>query len=166
MSKNRGKVGRNKASEVLDESVQNMDSDLNNVLSQLAAGMVGLQKSFEGLSLLVRESGDRKEKEAPIVNKVDHSYIYIWKELGGVYKKIEKAIFGSRRSGGSKIGLAISCLRGTAADWAAIKENCLTSFEDFETAFINRYWGIDKQRDLYSNLCYGRYENGSRADYF
>nr|CAI5859444.1 unnamed protein product [Callosobruchus analis] len=158
-----------------------MDSDLNNVLSQLAAGMVGLQKSFEGLSLLVRESGDRKEKEAPIVNKVDHSYIYIWKELGGnqvvfgpggkthpqaFIKKLKKLFLEAGVPEDQKIGLAISCLRGTAADWAAIKENCLTSFEDFETAFINRYWGIDKQRDLYSNLCYGRYENGSRADYF
>nr|CAI5818914.1 unnamed protein product [Callosobruchus analis] len=143
--------------------------------------MVGLQKSFEGLSLLVRESGDRKEKEAPIVNKVDHSYIYIWKELGGnqvvfgpggkthpqaFIKKLKKLFLEAGVPEDQKIGLAISCLRGTAADWAAIKENCLTSFEDFETAFINRYWGIDKQRDLYSNLCYGRYENGSRADYF
>lgn len=58
-----------------------------------------------------------------------------------------------------KLGLVLTCLKGTAADWASIKEK---SFDDFETAFVSRFWGVDKQRDLFLKLNYGQFEGGSR----
>nr|CAH7745333.1 unnamed protein product [Callosobruchus chinensis] len=64
-----------------------------------------------------------------------------------------------------RVGLAISCLRGTAADWASIKEDSFPTFTDFEHAFIKRYWGMTKQRDLFLNLSDGRHESGSLSEY-
>nr|CAH7765237.1 unnamed protein product [Callosobruchus chinensis] len=182
MSINRSKTKKNTSTKVSDEPVanSNMESELNNVLSQLAAGMIGLQKSFEGLSMLVKEKGDNKKphcsNESP-----DSSFIYIWKELGGNHnvfspggrthpqafiKKLKKLFFGAGVPENHRVGLAISGLRGTAADWASIKEDSFPTFTDFEHAFIERYWGMAKQRDLFLNLSYGRHESGSLSKYF
>nr|CAI5868790.1 unnamed protein product [Callosobruchus analis] len=65
-----------------------------------------------------------------------------------------------------KIGLALTCLRGSAADWASIKEASFTSYSIFREMFINRFWGVDRQRDLFLHLSYGKFESGSRAEYF
>nr|CAH7762550.1 unnamed protein product [Callosobruchus chinensis] len=182
MSINRSKTKKNTSTKVSDEPVANtnMESELNNVLSQLAAGMIGLQKSFEGLSMLVKEKGDNKKphcsNESP-----DSSFIYIWKELGGNHnafspgcrthpqafiKKLKKLFLDAGVPENHRVGLAISCLRGTAADWASIKEDSFPTFTDFEHAFIEQYWGMAKQRDLFLNLSYGRHESGSLSEYF
>ncbi|CAH1969479.1 unnamed protein product [Acanthoscelides obtectus] len=136
MSKKSG-AQKNKSTEVLDDFSGNMDSELNSVLSQLAAGMIGLQKSFEGLSMIVKGGSDKKdvcsESKAP-----DHNFIYIWNELGGndvvfspegrkhpqaYIKKLKKLFLDAGVPDSHKIGLAVSCLRGTAVDWAAMKED-------------------------------------------
>nr|CAH7758347.1 unnamed protein product [Callosobruchus chinensis] len=57
-----------------------------------------------------------------------------------------------------KVSLAVTCLKGTAADWAAIEEQIFTFFTAFEQMF--RFWGVDKQRDLFLQLNYGHYELG------
>lgn len=64
------------------------------------------------------------------------------------------------------MGLAVGGMKGSAADWALIKEAYFQNFEEFERAFCDRFWGVDKQRDLYLQLNYGRYDRGSRSEYF
>nr|CAI5822142.1 unnamed protein product [Callosobruchus analis] len=170
------------ASKNTSSKMAEQGSDLNDVLSQLATGMLSLQKSFESLAILVNRGPDNSGTS----NKNDlqypsNSYILLWKELGGpsicytpngklhpeaFIRRLKKIFLEAGVPESHKISLAISCFRGTASDWASIKENSFVSFDDFEIAFISRFWNIEKQRDLYLNLCYGRYENGSRSEYF
>lgn len=65
-----------------------------------------------------------------------------------------------------KVNLAVNCLKGAAADWVAIKESSFIKYTDFVKAFKNIYWGLDKQRELFLEIKYGRYETGKRSDYF
>ncbi|XP_074038933.1 uncharacterized protein [Leptinotarsa decemlineata] len=57
-----------------------------------------------------------------------------------------------------------------AADWATIQEGTWNNFEDFKRAFKERFWGVEKQRDLFLEMNYGKFQEGtrgeSRADYF
>nr|CAH7717818.1 unnamed protein product [Callosobruchus chinensis] len=156
-------------------------TDLNNILTQLAAGMVSLQKSVEALSVSVH---DQKEKTVSHVGKVEDtkSYISNFKDLGGsnlsfnpqgrfhpmtFLKKLKRTLIDSGVPEPYKVSLAVSCLKGMAADWAGIKEQSFTSFSAFEQLFIARFWGVDKQRDLFLQLNYGHYEpGGSRSEYF
>ncbi|KAG5883308.1 hypothetical protein JTB14_008595 [Gonioctena quinquepunctata] len=51
-----------------------------------------------------------------------------------------------------KKGLALACLKGTAADWGSIKEDSFTTYEDFEKTFKDRFWGVEKQSEYFLNL--------------
>ncbi|KAG5866992.1 hypothetical protein JTB14_028181 [Gonioctena quinquepunctata] len=62
-----------------------------------------------------------------------------------------------------KKGLALACLKGTAADWGSIKGDSFTTYEDFGKALIDRFWGVEKQRELFLELTYGRFESGQAA---
>ncbi|KAG5892733.1 hypothetical protein JTB14_001104 [Gonioctena quinquepunctata] len=62
-------------------------------------------------------------------------------------------------------GLALACLKGAAADWGSIKEDSFTTYEDFEKAFKDRFWGVEKQRKHFLELTYGRFESGNRSEY-
>lgn len=112
---------------------------------------------------------------------VDRSYIANFKELGGnnlmfypntkmhpmlFLKKLNKMFCDAGVPDDNKVGLAISCLRGIAADWALIKEDLFSCYRDFETAFIDKFWGVEKQRNLVLELNYGQFEGNCRADYF
>nr|CAH7758418.1 unnamed protein product [Callosobruchus chinensis] len=156
-------------------------TELNNILTQLAAGMVSLQKSVEALSVSVH---DQKEKTVSHVGKVEDtkSYISNFKDLGGsnlsfnpqgrfhpmtFLKKLKRTLIDSGVPEPYKVSLAVPCLKGMAADWAGIKEQSFTSFSAFEQLFIARFWGVDRQRDLFLQLNYGHYEpGGSRSEYF
>lgn len=124
---------------------------------------------------------DRSSKSHYNVTPRDRSYLLNWRELGGnnlTYypnSKVHPMTFLNKLSSifneagvpeECRKGLALSCLRGTAADWGALKESTFTTFLDFENAFKNRFWSTDKQRDLFLDLCYGKCESGNRAEYF
>nr|CAH7716433.1 unnamed protein product [Callosobruchus chinensis] len=81
-------------------------------------------------------------------------------------KKLERLLNEAGVPEGGKLILALGCLRGSAAEWAEIKEDSFRSFVDFVEAFKNRYWGVDEQRSLFYEIKYGKFESGSRADYF
>nr|CAH7765636.1 unnamed protein product [Callosobruchus chinensis] len=158
------------------------------MLQQLAAGMVQLTTTVN----ILAQSIDNKEgkshaasqaaaKEGHVAILSDKSYITSWKELGGTniaftpggkmhpmafLRLIEKIFQETGVPEQRKIGLAITCLRGSATDWASIKEKSFTSYGIFREMFINRFWGVDKQRDLFLHLNYGKFESGSRAEYF
>lgn len=65
-----------------------------------------------------------------------------------------------------QVGLIINTLRGSAADWAVLKESSFKNVDDFKNAFMKRYWNAEQERETFLNLKYGRYEKGNRADYF
>ncbi|XP_074026872.1 uncharacterized protein [Leptinotarsa decemlineata] len=126
-------------------------------------------------------SVDSRQTEIQIATVKDRNYISNWKELRGTnlvfyqntkfhpmafLKKLNKIFIEAGVPDDCKLGLAVTCLRGAAADWIAIKESSFNSFQDFTTAFTDRFWSVDKQRDLVLDLHYGRYESGSRSDYF
>nr|CAI5855734.1 unnamed protein product [Callosobruchus analis] len=154
------------------------DVGINDVLKQLVAGMVHLQKSVESLSLCVQQGMEPGENKSQVV---DRSYLVIWKELGGYnlsfnpngklhptafLKKIKKLFDEAGVPEQSKVSLVVACMKGAAADWAAIKEPSLDTFAKFERDFIARFWGLNAQRELFLELNYGKYEMGSRAEYF
>lgn len=116
-----------------------------------------------------------------IPKKNNRSYISNWRELGGgnlvfypnakvhpmvSLKKLNKLFEDAGVPQSARCSLAINSLRGAAADWAEIKEHIFITFDDFEGAFKEKYWGVEKQRELYLDISYGRFENGSRAEYF
>nr|CAH7729530.1 unnamed protein product [Callosobruchus chinensis] len=178
---------KRKSKQASDENVNN-SLDVQDMLQQLAAGMVQLTTT---VNILV-QSIDNKEgkshaasqaaaKEGHVAILSDKSYITSWKELGGTniaftpggkmhpmafLRRIEKIFQEAGVPEQRKIGLAITCLRGSATDWASIKEKSFTSYGIFREMFINRFWGVDKQRDLFLHLNYGKFESGSRAEYF
>lgn len=65
-----------------------------------------------------------------------------------------------------KVGLAVACLRQSAADWALAKEGTFINFNIFVEAFKKQYWNADKERELFYDIRYGKFKTGSRADYF
>nr|CAI5858890.1 unnamed protein product [Callosobruchus analis] len=154
------------------------DVGINDVLKQLVAGMVHLQKSVESLSLCVQQGMEPGENKSQVV---DRSYLVIWKELGGYklsfnpkgklhptafLKKIKELFDEAGVPEQSKVSLVVACMKGAAADWAAIKETSLDTFAKFKRDFIARFWGLNAQRELFLELNYGKYEMGSRVEYF
>nr|CAI5833877.1 unnamed protein product [Callosobruchus analis] len=143
--------------------------------------MVNLQKAVEKLSIHVGESKTTDVTSNLVSNVPDRSYIANWRELGGnniiftpqgrlhpkaFLKKIKKVFEEAGVPTDNRVGLAVSCLKGAAADWAEAKEDTFGNFEEFQRAFIARFWGVDKERDLYLHLCYGKFERGSLSEYF
>nr|CAH7754582.1 unnamed protein product [Callosobruchus chinensis] len=138
--------------------------------------MVHLQKSVETLSLCVQKGVETSECKTS-----DRSHIANWKELGGnnlslnpqgklhpksFIKKVKRLFEEAGVPEQSKVGLVVSCMKGTAADWAANKVSCFDTFEHFVNDFIGRFWGVNAQRELFLELNYGKFEVGSRAEYF
>lgn len=161
---------------------------LDKILAELASGITGLQRAVDNLTIRnERVHEDIICMEDPIninpniVYSVDRSYISNFKELGGgnilffpcgklhpkaFLRKIKKTFDDAGVPEQYKLGLVLPCLKDTAADWAAIKESTFANFDDFEDAFINRFWGVEKQQDLFLKLSYGKYQLGSRSEYF
>lgn len=169
---------------VNDEPRQNSTLDLSSILDQISH----LQKTVDLLAKTVTQTpqtvctNDNISNSSGMTPTLEsRSYISHWKELGGssllffpdgklhpmnFLKKLKKIFEEAGVPETQKIGLATACMKGAAADWVLFKESSFKSFADFETAFCNRFWGVDKQRDLFLNLNYGRYESGSRSEYF
>lgn len=178
-------------SSMLRNNVNNpSSSELGSILAELAAGISSLQQTMNNLSVnnnAVNNVVNAESQEATGAKSsttsfpLDRSYIVNFKELGGsnvlffpngklhpvlFLKKLKKIFEEAGVPDQHKLGLVMPCLKDTAADWAAIKESSFQSFADFEVAFLNRFWGVDKQRDLFLQINYGKYERGSQADYF
>nr|CAH7738807.1 unnamed protein product [Callosobruchus chinensis] len=173
----------------LDQCEQNVSSntdvDLTNVVVSLSEDLRRMQMTLASLTNTVRDQHQRMQNQSPPRNQafVDSGrhYINSWKDLGGYnlsfapggllhpmnfLKKLERLLNEAGVPEGGKLILALGCLRGSAAEWAEIKEDSFRSFVDFVEAFKNRYWGVDEQRSLFYEIKYGKFESGSRADYF
>ncbi|KAG5879511.1 hypothetical protein JTB14_004736 [Gonioctena quinquepunctata] len=149
-------------------NVDNIERRTKVVDNEAPTSMPGQQNIQQNVSSMI-----------PITN--DRRYIKNWSGLGGSNltfypnSKMHPMIFLNKlnnilREAGvpdeCKKGLALACLKGTAADWGSIKEDSFTTYEDFEKAFKDRFWGVEKQRELFLELTYGRFESGNRSEYF
>lgn len=166
---------------------------LSMVLDKIVTDIDKLRRAVNDLTVKQNsENGNVREnvpqaataREEITINKqniIDRSYIINFKELGGnnlhfsptgkinpkaFLKKISKIFDEAGVPDRHKLGLVLPCLKGTAADWVSIKESAFTTFDDFEVAFLNRFWGVDKQRDLFLEISYGKFESGNRSEYF
>lgn len=110
-----------------------------------------------------------------------YDYISRWKELGGgqltfvvngsthpliFLKKLEEMFADAGVPDEKKVALAVACLRGTASDWGQVKNSQFTSFDKFKEFFLNRYWGVEEERNLFFKIKFGKFVNGNMAEYF
>lgn len=167
--------------------VSNLQKTLNGLsLNRDVTGAASIHRSNAGAgsdSACAVDSSPLVDRNSSACSNssVDRGYIYNFKELGGnnvsffpngklhpiaFLRKIKNIFSEAGVPERHKLGLVLTCLKGTAADWASIKEKTFLSFDDFETAFVSRFWGVDKQRDLFLKLNYGQFEGGSRSEYF
>nr|CAH7735348.1 unnamed protein product [Callosobruchus chinensis] len=149
--------------------------DLEKIVESLAQSMVQMQVSISNLAVTLQNQNESRINQNVVRSKGDaivgKQYISLWKDLGGgnvcfypggslhpmqFLNKIEKLFYGAGVSEDAKVGLAISCLRQSAADWAMNKEKY-----DFLREFRERYWNSEHERTLYYDIKYG----GNRGDY-
>lgn len=171
--------GKNKETVTMNQSQTDQSSDLESIISQLATNMLQLQETVGVLAAKVQSKSDDNKTEC-VDNK---NYILHWRELGGpnitfnpsntgnihpmvFLKKLLNTFNDAGVPEQNRVSFALSCLRGHASEWAQIKEGSFTDFGVFETAFQNRFWGVEKQRELYLHLHYGKHDRGSMSDYF
>lgn len=122
----------------------------------------------------------RRESQSNNMN-MNRSYLTVWKEIGGnalhftpggslhpvaFIKKLSEFFLEAEVPESRRVSLAVAALRGSAAAWGQVKEPDLRSFADFDRAFVNRYWSVEIERETFTKLKFGAYENGSKADYF
>nr|CAH7749729.1 unnamed protein product [Callosobruchus chinensis] len=173
----------------LDQCEQNVSSntdvDLTNVVVSPSEDLRKMQMTLASLTNTVRDQHQRMQNQSPPWNQASvdtgRHYVNLWKDLedynlsfapGGLLhpmnflKKLERLLNEAGVPEGGKLNLALGCFRGSAAEWAEIKEDSFRSFVDFVEAYKNRYWGVDEQRSLFYEIKYGKFESGSRADYF
>ncbi|KAG5864530.1 hypothetical protein JTB14_027728 [Gonioctena quinquepunctata] len=158
--------------------IGDLDSNLDlesSILQKLPLGITGLQQTVSNLAAEVDNIERRTEvvdNEAPTYSA---GYIKNWSGLGGsnltfyLNSKMHPMIFLNKlntilREAGvpdeCKKGLASASLKGKSADWGSIKEDSFTTYEDFQKAFKDRFWGVEKQREHSLELTYGRFESG------
>lgn len=176
-----------KAKRKMSLSELESDSDgakVEAMLDKLTLGMLQLQQVVSDLS--AKSLKDSSLENSGCSSGCGHSmesrsYIVNWRELGGgnlyfnpncklhpkaFLNKLKKLFDEAGVPESSHVGLAVGCLRGSAADWGVVRESSFTTFKEFEVSFLNRYWDTERQRDLYMELNYGRFETGNMAEYF
>lgn len=166
---------------------QTESSDIQNLITMLATGMAEMQLRVSELAGSVKVSQSNiqeilSQSRTATVNATSDKkhYITLFKDLGGTnlffnpsgsvhpmlfLKKLKKLFDEAGVPEAAQVSLAVNCLKGSAADWIAAKEHTIKNYVEFERAFKSRYWGGDAERDLYREIRYGAYKNGSRADY-
>ncbi|VEN53305.1 unnamed protein product [Callosobruchus maculatus] len=169
-------MARRKKSRCCEDEMENT-SRLEKIVESLAQSMANMQTSISNLAVTIENQNDSRPKGEVIVNK---HYISLWRDLGGgnvffcpggslhpvqFLDKIERLFRDAGVPDEAKVGLAINCLRQSAADWALNKEKNLASYDDFKRAFRERYWNAEHERALYYDIKYGEYTGGSRGDY-
>lgn len=65
-----------------------------------------------------------------------------------------------------EVKLALSALRGSSVEYFDIHKRKLNSFRDFKRLFLDKYWGLEIQREVYRKIQFGSYVQGSREEYF
>lgn len=172
------------------ESEKVEKSSLEALVCKLAEGMAEMQCSISQLADTVAKNiktnkmvTDYKDSGGPStgVRCENRHYISLWRDMGGqnlvflpngqlhprmYLKKIKKLFDEAGVPEDRKLGLTVNSLRGSAADWAATREDSWTNFKEFEKEFKERYWGIEQERELFYELKYGKYRSGDRAEYF
>lgn len=131
------------------ESVTNLEK----MLEKIAEGILNLQSTVGVLASNIQKSNldtstEKYQTNTNYSNDVlfDRSYLVNWRELGGnnltlypnskghpmqFLKKLNKIFEEAGVPEERKMSLAIGCLRGTAADWVAVKEPSLKTYGDF-----------------------------------
>lgn len=166
---------------------ENSQSDFSEMFLKFGSDIGKLQETVANLSLKLENKNEPKSDVQPhMQSHTDNAnnfnfYILNWRELGGsnlsfhpngkvhpmvFLRKLKKTFIDAGVPPEKQTSLAINCLKGSAADWASLREHTFKNFNDFENAFGDRFWGVDKQRELYLELNYGKFESGKRADYF
>nr|CAH7716349.1 unnamed protein product [Callosobruchus chinensis] len=149
--------------------------------NQFAKDLRRMQMTLASLTSTVRDQHQRIQNQSPPRNQASvdtrRHYINSWKDLGGynlsfapggllhpmnILKKLERLLNEAGIPEGGKLNLALGCMRGSAAEWAEIKEDSFRSFVDFVEVFKNRYWEVDEQRSLFYEIKYAKFESGTR----
>lgn len=162
-------------------------NDLESMVAKLASRFDIMQNNFE--QMMLRLMPKEPTVSPAVENKCNlegeksklNNYIALWKDLGGYslhfspkggihpkdfVKKARDICVDAGVPENKRVELVISCLRGSAQDWAVTKRDCFVALERFIEMFLERYWGVEQERELFFNIKYGRYESGSKADYF
>lgn len=181
---------------VVEESVeegqesQSLESIVLNLAKEVQQMQVNIAKLSTNLEKRSCESGSGaginqsvlvENRRSSGSYERDRSYIALWKDLGGpnlnfypngnvhpvlFLKKLSRLLHDAGVPEDAQVGLAVACLKSSAGEWAAYKEESFRNFRDFEIAFRERYWGTSQERELYLDLKYGKYRGGNtRADY-
>nr|CAI5842451.1 unnamed protein product [Callosobruchus analis] len=175
-------MSRRKKSKCDDVEFEN--SHLEKIVESLAHSMAQMQTSISDLAVSIQSQNQNRIDQHDVGRSTgdvsSKQYISIWRDLGGgaVYfcpggslhpmqflNKIERLFNDAGVPEEAKVGLAMSCLKQSAADWAMNKEQKLGCYDDFRRAFRERYWNAEHERALYYDLKYGEYMGGNRGDY-
>ncbi|KAG5866581.1 hypothetical protein JTB14_007229 [Gonioctena quinquepunctata] len=183
--KRKNKIGDLDSNSDLEGILQKLTSgitELQQTVSNLAVNVDNIERRTNVVdngapTSMPSQQNIQQNVSSMILITNDRRYIENWSGLGGSNStfypnsKMHPMIFLNKfnnilREAGvpdeCKKGLALACHKGTAADWGSIEEDSFTTYEYFEKAFKDRFWGVEKQREL----TYGRFESGNRSEYF
>nr|CAI5850546.1 unnamed protein product [Callosobruchus analis] len=142
--------------------------------------MLTMQDSIKDLAKALGNSSSNVQTKNVKSDEDSRKYISLWKDIGAqnllfipggtmhpmlFLKKLERYFEDAGVPDKAKVGLAINCLRSSAADWVANKEASFSSYDIFKDMFKKRYWGEDEERQLFYSIKYGVYNGGNKADY-
>lgn len=144
-------------SSIFEKNMLAFSKQISENLSNLSQNVSVINKN---ISQTASNSGEPRDRNYSDGNSFNRNYVSTWKDLGGsilqfsasssfhpVYflKKLETMLIEAGVPDHKKIYFAISCLKGSALDWAELKE--FHDFGDFKNQFLSRYWGIEKERN-------------------
>lgn len=173
--------------------LSDLNSNLASSLTQINRNISNLTEAIEENNL---KSDNRNVKEFSSVsaqrdanlnqsncveNASNRNYIAAFKDLGGhsmvfvpggsihpvnFIKKLSRIFDEAGVPGEKKIFFALSCLRGSAQHWGNLKEDSFIDYEQFKKCFLERYWSVEEEREVFRRVKFGSYSGGSKADYF
>nr|CAI5819598.1 unnamed protein product [Callosobruchus analis] len=163
-----------------NSSGESSNTELEAVVQKLASNMLTMQDSIKDLAKALGNSSSDVQTKNVKSDEDSRKYISLWKDIGAqnllfipggtmhpmlFLKKLERYFEDAGVPDQAKVGLAINCLRSSAADWVANKEASFSSYDIFKDMFKKRYWGEDEERQLFYSIKYGVYNGGNKADY-
>lgn len=162
----------------LNENVMSLNENISIVNANVRQLCKSLVETPEK-DINVEENVNQGHAEAVSGCQNNKKYISMFKELGGsnlhfsptgtlhpvmFLKKLSTMFHEAGVPSEKRVYFSVNCLRGSAQDWADITD--FDSFEHFKDLFLKRYWDIEKERETFSKVKFGKFENGSMADYF
>nr|CAI5827970.1 unnamed protein product [Callosobruchus analis] len=163
-----------------NSSGESSNTELEAVVQKLASNMLTMQDSIKDLAKALGNSSSDVQTKNVKSDEESRKYISLWKDIGAqnllfipggtmhpmlFLKKLERYFEDAGVPDKAKVGLAINCLRSSAADWVANKEASFSSYDIFKDMFKKMYWGEDEERQLFYSIKYGVYNGGNKADY-